>query len=610
MSLDWLSWWLWHDSLYSQLEEEETREYEMGRVEQILGLTPEERKERIQGLVLPFYTNVVMSGVSQLRQAKAVSSDYEEDEVADEDSPRALTSRNIDGSKLLQWRRSLGLSEVDSSRVHSKVFLDEVKRCVKESGDKLTDGQLELLSKVRGLLSISSFEAERSRETVTSPLLRKVIMDTFVALPTTEAREWKEMMSLIRTRQRELQMVDGAVMFHIKDVFRERLRKLLREAFALVVAPGGRMLPQEEGQEGKLHKAVAATLLLMDLTHDFLNANGLLERMEEDIFDLEFVGSTGEFTLRQREALYERYVESLLKLELVTTQGDNMQRFADYLKLPEDFIKGTLRRLLGPIYEAKAKEFLSNNMLTDDKAEELKQIMVDYHVSEEDVRDIGLKLYELRAQKHFDKGFTSEQLGDLSKVRCFLMLSEYDTDGVHEKLGREVYMEAVKKALEKKQLSMCEAVAKKLGLSESTAGDLMAEGMSGMVAPMMESLKTTYRRIVSPNELARSSGKDEGEDPFIRGRPKDGLMIKTDRNSNVMVEAVAIVNFLEDCGAFRETEMNLDDKSHMVKKTAGVPFRTVKSFICRASTPTFSGDADDRNMAEEIYRGFVRTVAM
>lgn len=602
----------WLYSLYSQLEEEETREYEMGRVEQILSVTPEERKERIQGLVVPFYTNVVMSGVVQIRKAKGASSDDEDGEVADEDSPRALSSKNIDGSKLLQWRRSLGLTEVESSRVHSKVFLDEVKRCVKESGEKLTEGQLDLLSKVRGLLSISSFEAERSRETVTSPLLRQAIMDMFVALPSSDADDWKDMMGAIRKRQKELQMVDGAVMFHLKDVFRERLRKLLREAFTLVVAPGGKIQPLAAGQEGNLHKAVAATLMLMDLTHDFLDANGVMERVEEDIFDLDFVGS--EFVLKQREILYGRYVESLLKLDLVTTQGDNMKRFADYLKIPADFSKGVLRQLLGPIYEKKAKEFLASNTMTSDKGEELKQIMVDYHVSEEDVRDIGVQLYEERAKKFFDeggkKGFSDSQLGDLNKVRSFLMLSEFDTDAVHEKIGRDVYMEAVKDALKKKELSQCEAVAKKLGLSESTASDLMAEGMSGMVAPMMDSLKTTYRRISMPNEMARGSGKDEGEDPFIRGRPKDGLMIKTDRNSNVMLEAVEIVKFLEDCGAYRETEMNLDDKSHMVKKTAGVPFRTVKSYICRASAPTFSGDSEDRTMAEEIYKGFVKTVSM
>jgi len=162
-------------SLYAQLEEEETREYEMGRVEQILGLSPEERKERIQGLVLPFYTNIVTSGVQQLRSGAGIDSrgSDDEDEEEDDRSLRSLSSKGMDGQKLLQWRRSLGLSEVDSSRVHSKVFLDEVKRCVKESGDKLTDAQLELLSKVRGLLSISSFEAERSREAVTGPSFAK-----------------------------------------------------------------------------------------------------------------------------------------------------------------------------------------------------------------------------------------------------------------------------------------------------------------------------------------------------------------------------------------------------------------------------------------------------
>jgi len=441
-----------------------------------------------------------------------------------------------------------------------------------------------------------------------------VIKDMVVALATNDANDWKKTMEKIRQRQRELKMVDGAVLFHMKDVFREGLRKLLRETFAVVIGEGGKVLDKYEGQEAKLHKAVAATLLLMDLTHDFLKTVGLLDRIEEDIFDLDFVGSTGEFPLRQREAVYQKYVESLLKLELLTSQGDNLKRFAEYLKLPETFTKAQLRRLLGPIYEAKAKDFLTKNTLTADKEEELKALKKEYHVSDEDVKEIGINLYEERAKKYFEEGgktgFTTTQLSDLDRVRSFLMLSPQHVYPVHERIGRKVYMGAVKKALEKKQLSECEAVAKRLGLSEDSAGDLIAEGMSDMVSPMMESLKTTYRRLnMSPNELAKQSGKDEGDDPFIRSRSKDGLMIKTDRNTNVMVEAVSIVNFLDDCGAYRETEMNLDDRSHMVKKTAGVPYRTVKSYICRASAPTFSGDEEDRSLAEDIYRGFVRTVS-
>lgn len=37
---------------------------------------------------------------------------------------------------------------------------------------------------------------------------------------------------------------------------------------------------------------------------------------------------------------------------------------------------------------------------------------------------------------------------------------------------------------------------------------------------------------------AEKEGRDEGEDPFIKARSKDGLMIKTERNTNLLLDAV------------------------------------------------------------------------
>lgn len=40
---------------------------------------------------------------------------------------------------------------------------------------------------------------------------------------------------------------------------------------------------------------------------------------------------------------------------------------------------------------------------------------------------------------------------------------------------------------------------------------------------------------------AKEEGRDEGEDPFINARSKDGLMIKTERNTNLLLDAVRII---------------------------------------------------------------------
>ena len=87
-------------------------------------------------------------------------------------------------------------------------------------------------------------------------------------------------------------------------------------------------------------------------------------------------------------------------------------------------------------------------------------------------------------------------------------------------------------------------------------------------------------------------------------------MIKTERNSNLLVDAVNLVKFLEENQGFRETTMNLDDESHMAKKTDERPKRTVTSYICKASTAALNKEDDDVKLAEEMYKAFVQTVGM
>lgn len=58
---------------------------------------PQEGEARIQGLVLPYYTSIVASGIRAIRG----------DGKADGSVP-------LDGAKLLQWRQSLGVSDVQA----------------------------------------------------------------------------------------------------------------------------------------------------------------------------------------------------------------------------------------------------------------------------------------------------------------------------------------------------------------------------------------------------------------------------------------------------------------------------------------------------------------
>jgi hypothetical protein len=134
--------------------------------------------------------------------------------------------------------------------------------------------------------------------------------------------------------------------------------------------------------------------------------------------------------------------------------------------------------------------------------------------------------------------YLSTYLQDLEKLRGFLLLSDYDVDGVHVPLARDEFLGLLKQEFErqKKAAAATEgmvsttpvstagvervmSLSRKLGLSESARDDLMGEAMTSYLEPMLNGLRTNYRRVTTPPaELAKETGKDEGEDPFIKAR--------------------------------------------------------------------------------------------
>jgi hypothetical protein len=578
--------------LYSQLEEEETREYEMGRIEQILGLDSREGAGRVEALVVPFYGNIVKSGVEQLRGAAS-----------------GAGAAPLDGQKLQQWRQSLGVTEPQASKLHSRIFAQEVQRCVKAGKGIVREEHYEFLARVRGFLGISSFEAERSLEGVTAPLLRETIKSMLDGLATMPEAEWGEALMKVRRRQKELRMVDSALIFHIKDVYSEGIKTLLRRGVEL----------RGEVDGDKLRELVKAALERRDLMHRLVVNQELQVVMDDDVRSFEFLNfAPGEFGRLRKEALFREYVHALVKAGKVDEEASRMNALGDYLKLKPEFVSGAVKSVVGPMYDARARQYVAEGELTPENRQSLQQLIQDFRVEDADVRATGLSLYRERVAKYFDakKHFTEEELTDLDELRRFLLLTVGDVDTVHEPLARDELLAVLRAEFAKQRTvgSMTPeaqehiaAMSRKLGMSESARDDLIGEAMTEHLEPLMEDLKRSYRRVTTPPEEAKGS-KDEGEDPFIKGR-KEGLMIKTDRNTNLMIEAVALVKFLDDNSGFTETMMNLDDEAQMVRPTDGRPYRQVPSFICKAHPSTMTEDEEDVKLAEEMYKAFVQTVA-
>eukprot|EP00624_Nannochloropsis_granulata_P002624 evm.model.NODE_23198_length_16330_cov_23.684446.1 len=543
----------------------------------------------------------------------------------------------MDGPKLVKWRQSLGVSETQANRLHSEEFAKEVTRCVEAGQGRVRDGDAEVLLKVRQLLGISSFESERALESVTAPLLRQSIVEMLTALTATPADTWPDALLKVRQRQKELKMVDSALVFHIKDVYRERLKGLIRqaneaamplEAAAAAAALEGREGGMETGEGAKLRKTVGAAMLLMRLMRRFLEVNNLEEVMDEDLFNLKFLNLLpGELNKREREVTFRQFVSAVVSAKLVMEEGGAINELGEFLEMDPAYVKYTLKAMVGPIYEQKVREFVvEKKEMTDANQQVLLDIMRDFRVDDADVRRIGLAVYEAKVHDFFDakKVFTETELSELDRMKGFLLLSDADVDRIHEPLARDEFLKVVKAEFAKQKTAATTTAAaaaassstgkagsmsaslvvlsRKLGLSEDARDELLGEALTAYVSPMLSNLKSTYRTLTTPPaELAEERGVDEGEDPFIKGKGKEGLMIKTDnsRNGNLLVDAVELVSFLEANEGYRATPMNLDDEGHMAKRStdAAKGKRTVTSYICKAAMG--GGRAGDKGNKEK-----------
>lgn len=232
---------------------------------------PQEGNGRIQGLVVPYYTSIVKSGIA------AVRGDNDANGAGGMDGGAVPPT---DAAKLVQWRQSLGVSEAQASRLHSGEFAAEVARCVQAGGGgRVRDGDAEVLAKIRALLGISSLEAERALEGVTAPLLREAIVGMLTSLTQTGPDAWPDALHRVRQRQKELKMVDSALVFHIKDVYRERLKGLIAQAAEAALPLEAGTAEDVAAVEGKLRTTVGAAMLLMRLMRQFLEVRGSLVRV-------------------------------------------------------------------------------------------------------------------------------------------------------------------------------------------------------------------------------------------------------------------------------------------------------------------------------------------
>lgn len=111
-----------------------------------------------------------------------------------------------------------------------------------------------------------------------SPHSYQSIVEMLTGLTSTDSATWPDALHKVRQRQKELKMVDSALVFHIKDVYRERLKGLIRQAADVSVPMEaalmrGETVTDKDAKEAKLRNVIGAAMLLMRLMRQFLEVS-------------------------------------------------------------------------------------------------------------------------------------------------------------------------------------------------------------------------------------------------------------------------------------------------------------------------------------------------
>lgn len=184
-------------------------------------------------------------------------------------------------------------------------------------------------------------------------------------------------------------MVDSALVFHLKDVYRERLTNLLRDGADLidVAAELSETDTEKATREIKLRNLLGAALMLRRIMGQFCEVNNLEEVMDEDLTAFAFLQlAPGNLNFAEREVVFRRYVQALVNAKLVDEEASSINELGEFFELEPFLVQSVVRSCVGPIYEARVRACVDKNDLSESSKTELQRIIKDFRVAESEVR--------------------------------------------------------------------------------------------------------------------------------------------------------------------------------------------------------------------------------
>lgn len=249
---------------------------------------------------------------------------------------------------------------------------------------------------------------------------------------------------------------------------------------------------------------------------------------------------------------------------------------------------------------------LKENMQT-----EIAQVLDNYHLTPEYMREMGAGFYNTAVSKVADKtpnGIPTEDLSEsLEALRELFHLEVEDCFPMHMEAFGAVYKKSVSEAMGSTGIIKAEfresldTLQGRLGISPQACRELYLEAIEERMKPMVKWVGSEMERtMLSQKQLAQRRGKDMGEDVFQSGKGADGVL-GLGAEVNIMSDIMELVDF------YNENEVAYEEEdTRTVEKEVDGELKTVEEAFTKQVYPVtaLGTDAIDVEMAELLYRQF------
>lgn len=463
-----------------------------------------------------------------------------------------------------QARTTLGITDSACAELHSDCYAAEVFNCVdaNDPDRKLNEADIARLAKLAGVLGLSERDAEAAAVAETAPLYEAAVRAALAASAAGDVpegsnveRELSRCAGDIAVAAANLKIPPHVEAKVLRDACRKHLVAPFQEAcqFSRVANSAGAFEATQA-----LVAAKDAALRLLELTI------GLGDDDEDDAEDdgdevqgANLLGADAFLRAalpvsgkdRETAALYKAYLADALDQGAMDDDATaSLAQLATLLHIGAFEAASAYKAIVGPRLEERLVLSAADGSYSDAEKTRNAELVASLRVPKAEVDGVALGLYERKLREVGGGGriLTPDERDSLAAMAAFFDLAKPALEPLHAQVCGAAYKQSCAEAMGSSGIITdeykqgLEKLAVRLGLSESDAAALWGQTAVEKMKPMVEELVAEFERsVMSKEEQAAKSGKDQGED-LISGT---GGELGINAGASVMVEVCNLVDF-------------------------------------------------------------------